>query len=395
MRNYMHNIRTLLAICLGVLWNFCALAQPYGVYEPSAANDYINIYQKYLSGLKNTRCSMYPTCSNYAKMVFADNSFPVAMVLTADRLIRCSHDLDYYATTIVYGFPSAIDYPKSRKIPEDVVLSSGNNVFASYSHLKDSLSQAVDFTSFLINQKNFSNAMLEIDKLLFYYPGTVVTMPNLYVNKLKCYEGLKQFSDGIMSYEQLFPSIVKDNFNVVYTLAHLYDVMGDVDGALARYEDAESLYDEGDLHPYGEMAILYAKKSRIGEAEDALKKKYDIDRNASAFDSSITVLEDLRAFKIKNPHIARSLSIVPGCGYFYTKQPKNALAALIINGVLGYAAYSSFNTKNYGVGAILGAMSLSFYLGNIYGSGTSAERYNDKAVNDAVNKLRYYNPYIN
>ena len=79
--------------------------------QTNAVHDYINIYQKYISGLKNGRCAMYPSCSNFGLLVFEKYNFFKALSLTSDRLIRCSHDKSFYDITYRYGIRSCIDLP--------------------------------------------------------------------------------------------------------------------------------------------------------------------------------------------------------------------------------------------------------------------------------------------
>ena len=64
-----------------------------------ATDDYIGFYQDFLSSQKNSRCAMYPSCSQYGKMAFKNFTFPKAITLTCDRIIRCSHDARYYEIT--------------------------------------------------------------------------------------------------------------------------------------------------------------------------------------------------------------------------------------------------------------------------------------------------------
>lgn len=358
-----------------------------------AANDYITIYQKYLSNLKNTRCSMYPTCSNYSKMVFEDHSFPIAMILTSDRLIRCGNDLHLYPRLYGNSTQPAIDYPLDRRIPSSFCIHAPIPIAAESLPINDSLEQDICFTSYLINQKNYTNAWLEIDRLLFYNKEAS-TKPILYVNKLKCLEGLKLYNDGILFFEQAIPTSIKCDYKVLFEAAHLYDIIGDNNKSISLYEQAASCYDSTAVSPYGELAILYSKNSQLSAAKSSLLKKYLLDGDSSSYNSSIAIVNNLETTNYKKPIVAGILSVFPGGGYFYTKQPRNALSALIINAALAYATYTSFKTENYGVGFIVGVLNLSFYLGNISGSYNSARRYNNKLNQDAINNLRQYNQFI-
>lgn len=374
----------------------CTISQAQERATDGAVDDYINVYQQYLSGLKNTRCSMYPSCSNYAKMVFKDNSFPLAMVLTADRLTRCSHDLDIYQTTYVYGFPAAIDYPKNQNAPDGILPNlKSQPTFVGNSFETDSTSRSLRFIAFLINQKNYQGALTEIDRILFEdgHPSSC----DIYAYKLKCYEGLNRYQDGIMSFEQFFPDSAKNQYLTVFNVAHLYDLIDNEDIPLKYYNKAASLYSSNKeyAHPFSELGIIYAEQKQYGDARSAFLEKYLIDNNYDAYISSLNIIQDLESCKKKKKSVAIALSIIPGGGYIYTRQPKNALTALIINSVLGYASYTSFKNKNYGLGIIMSTLTLSFYTGNIFGAGNSAKLYNNSNERKTLVKLRVLNPFIN
>jgi hypothetical protein len=98
---------------------------------------------------------------------------------------------------------------------------------------------------------------------------------------------------------------------------------------------------------------------------------------------------------MKSATAARLLSIVSGAGYAYTKNYANAITSLVVNSLLGYATYNSIKKENYGVAAIMGAFSVSFYVGNIFGAGQSAKRYNQYIINQEVSKLNIINNFIN
>ena len=367
-------------------------AQPVEIHK--AAGDYLNVYQKHLSALKNTRCSMYPSCSNYAKMVFQDYSFPVAMVLTADRLTRCSHDLSMYQSTYNYGFPAAIDLPKSRSIPDGIIENfSKPPVFIATN--RDSSVTSTDFIVFLINSKNYLGALYEIDKMLFEKRGARTV--DLYAYKLKCYDGLNRYKEGILAFEQSFPKEAKVDYNTLFNVAHLYDLMGDNKNAVRYFEKAASRYspNQTSAHPFGELGKVYTMQKQYSDARMAFQNKLAVDNNIDAYKSSICVIQNLESYKKKNKNVAMALGIIPGVGYLYTDQPKNMITALILNGILGYASYTSFKSGNYGVGAILSVLGLSFYIGNIVGTGNSAVRYNERFERTAQTQLESINPFIN
>lgn len=387
-------LKFLCPVLIGILGPTIAYSQEAAGHKP--AEDYIQVYQKYLSGVKNFHCSMNPTCSNYAKMVFRDHSFPTAMALAADRIIRCSHDLKFYPTTYRFEYPVSVDYPSTRIIPKEVL--SENNAYPVYiSNVRspgEIYSRTTDFVAFLINQRNYEGALYEIDKSL-HHDSTAY--PQLYAYKLKCFEGLHRYEDGIYAYELLYPDFAKENYATLFNVAHLYDLMGDADVAIKYFESAKTQYSPASLmaHPYNELGILYVKTGQYDKARAVFQKKFQEDNQREILESNFSIIRQAESAKRKKKNVAMALSIVPGGGYFYTKHPQSALTAILMNGILGYATYTSFKSHNDGLGIILGALTLSFYIGNIHGSGSSADRYNANIERRATDELRSINPFIN
>ena len=385
----MKNKRKILLLCLVAMTWSSVHPQNRG----AAARDYIHIYQKYLSGLKTSHCPMYPTCSQYGTMSFADHSFLSAMILTADRLIRCGNHAEYYQViTSSFANGQLLDYPSNRNIPKYISTELQHSIATESIIPKDSIHLAIQFTNYLINHQSYSCALLEIERLMFF-DTAFKSEPSLYLNKLRCFEGLQRASDGLLFFEQEMPLPIKKNYKVIYTAAHLYGLVGDYAKSISLYLDAAKSLDSNEAHPFGELAILYAQTLKYDDARRMLKQKHAIDGNDYAFSTSNSILDKLESTKYKNKTTAMILGVFPGAGYLYTKQPKNALTSLLVNCILAYAVYSSFHTKNYGLGIILGAFSISFYGGNIVGSGISASRYNEKNKLNAINELRKINPF--
>lgn len=361
--------------------------------QGAAVQDYIGVYRRYLHGLKDVQCPMYPTCSQYGAMVFADHPFPVAMALTADRLLRCGGHLEsYHKIAVGTHIGRRLDYPPGRPVPAGLTATSPCAVAAETIVPSDSATEAVQFTNMLINQHSYTSALLEIERLLCK-DSALRQLPALYLNKMRCFEGLQQYSEGLLFYEQRMPSAFKADYKIMYTAAHLYDLTGNNDRAIDLYRQAAGVRDCDEAHPYGELAVLYARKAQFDEAREALGKKYAIDSSSTSLASSLAAIERMEHADYKSPTAAMMLAIVPGAGYLYLGQPRNAIVSLLVNGVLAYAVYTSFRTENYGLGIIVAAFSVSFYGGNIAGSGSSARRLNENIKRDAVKELRRHNPF--
>ncbi len=94
----------------------------------------------------------------------------------------------------------------------------------------------------------------------------------------------------------------------------------------------------------------------------------------------------------KSPLLAAALSsVVPGLGKVYTKNYADAAMALLFVGANAWQAYRGFskNGKSSVYGWVFGGLAASFYIGNIYGAGKAAKRYNKKLDDDAYQKAKY------
>ena len=60
----------------------------------------IYFYQNYLGKIKGSYCPMYPSCSNYGSEAIKKYNFK-GILITFDRLHRCSHDLKQYPRIVI------------------------------------------------------------------------------------------------------------------------------------------------------------------------------------------------------------------------------------------------------------------------------------------------------
>jgi TM2 domain-containing membrane protein YozV len=97
-----------------------------------------------------------------------------------------------------------------------------------------------------------------------------------------------------------------------------------------------------------------------------------------------SIIIKINDLKKKHPLNAVALSFfIPGLGKIYANQPKNGILTLFTNGLFAYQAYRGFNQK--GLTSIYGWVFLTastvFYFGNLYGSYTAINRYNEQNIN--------------
>jgi hypothetical protein len=97
-----------------------------------------------------------------------------------------------------------------------------------------------------------------------------------------------------------------------------------------------------------------------------------------------------------SPFLAASFSaIIPGSGKVYARRWKDGIMSFLFVGLTAFQSYRGFdkNGSESVYGWIMGGLSASFYLGNIYGSFKAAKVYNTKL--NVQYKDRVVNYYIN
>lgn len=353
------------------------------VAKTNAVAEYILLYQRYVSGMRGGSCTMYPSCSNYGLIQFSNKPFWSAMVGTAERMTRCGHDLEFYPKTIQFGETCALDFPFDMK--ENSTLAFKEH-FDIGSILKP-VNNTEKYISALINAKLYESALSETIYITDINKDSV--SPNIYAAKLLCYEYLNRQEDGIMSFNY-FPNAMKSNNEVLRKYSRLYSSLGNINKAIEiSLTIDDKNYKYRDINYLG---YLYARNRNYNAAlkcfEDAAKISPEY---LSISEYNITKTKDILKTKWKKSGLAAALSVVPGLGYVYTKNYKTAITAFIINGLLAYTVYQSFDNHQWGLGAIFCSLNLAFYIGNFTGAAKSAGRYNDFIHNNYINKLRQGN----
>ena len=245
------------------------------------------------------------------------------------------------------------------------------------------------FINYLINIGDYKGALLEIRRVEFL-KGNIT--PAMYSNKLLCYRALNNHEDGIFDYESLNDSVIKFDSRVNAQIALLYYETQNYQNAINKLSD--EVYNTDTITIYNRYILRALAYSQLRQYDKASIDFYCASKlNSDNYNKNILLLEELSSQKLKNPNLAKVLSIIPGLGYLYSGHKGSAVTALLVNGILGYATYTSIKSQNYGVATLCGVFTLSFYLGNINGASRSAERYNIMIQNNIINQIETINHY--
>ena len=130
----------------------------------AAITDYIDFYQKYISSIRGSNCQMHPSCSNFGLNSFKSFNPFEATILTADRMLRCSHDVRFYQKTLTSDGSRLVDFSLNDTSELNEILYQNENVIL-FSAIDTS--ESGQFISYLIMNKHYREALLEINRIIY------------------------------------------------------------------------------------------------------------------------------------------------------------------------------------------------------------------------------------
>ncbi len=352
--------------------------------KESSTNDYIGLYQTYVSSIRGQECPMYPSCSNFGMKTFGEINFASAFVLTSDRLLRCGHDFKNYSITLrPIGFKS-LDYPAYDQAPGSLYYerNSFHFAFADTTEINK-----FPFIIKLINSQYYREALLEIKREEGYQSKV---SNELFINKIICLKALEEYEMALLEFDKC-PQLLKTNSELLYQMAYINYKLKNFDVALKLSDEALNF--SNDLHTKSKIilldGLLHANKFEWTKSMNSYKLLSSYESYKKISNANYELSHKASNLRPKNTALAGIISVIPGAGYAYAGHKQTAISAFVVNSLLAYATYTSFKTKNYGIGALTGVFNISFYLGNIYGAVKSTKRYNENRKQLIINKLKF------
>jgi putative membrane protein insertion efficiency factor len=348
--------------------------------EDNNYTDYIKFYQLHISHIRGGDCQMYPSCSNYGLVVFKNYNPYKAMTLTSDRVMRCSHDFKNYNLTLINNSFKLIDLPDNSDSLMRII--SFKKETTTYPVQNDTCE--LGLVRFLMLEKNYREALLEINRMLFKN----YNCNEIYINYIRCKRSLNENEDAIFKFENSFPKelLNKPEFNL--EIGNCYLDLGEYSIAIDKFKKAlnsndSSIIDKANI----QIGLSLASMNLFGES---LKYFNSISRFSPYYYNSRKIISIIESCKIehKNPFLAGFLSTIPGLGYLYSGHKSSAASSLILNSLLAYAFYTNVKTGNYGMASLVGVFSFSFYIGNISGSIKSAKRFNNAQNYNKLHEIK-------
>jgi len=162
-------------------------------------------------------------------------------------------------------------------------------------------------------------------------------------------------------------------------LAGSYHAAGDFSRAALELGRYMSTYPDADnLDQVRIMRGLCLLRS--GETDAAVREFHSVDPTSTSHATASALEEEAALYNRlprKSPLAAGILSAaLPGAGQCYVGYYSDAAFAFILNGVLIWAAWESFDNGENVTGGLLAVIEFGWYTGNIYNAVNNAHKYN-------------------
>lgn len=253
-----------------------------------------------------------------------------------------------------------------------------------------------DYAKTCYEKADYISAIVEFKKFLSFFPDDLKVKEAKFLIGKSWYNG-GRFAEAIKVFNDISE---KDNFNgradnriiieayFMQARCHVSSgnpVMAEI--TLDNFIKTTNSTDEKDRakNNIAWIRLETAKWKKSREAFLAIgkenKEKYNVEKILAQLEKTDKISE-------KSPKIAGSLAVIPGAGYIYNGRYQDAFISFLLNSALIYAAYESFEHENYALGGVISFVGFGFYSGSIYGSVSSAHKYNKKARRGFIRDLK-------
>jgi len=363
----------------------------------SGSNFLLDVYQRWISPVKGGNlCPMYPSCSQYSKILFETKPVYEAYAGTFDRILRCGHELNLYQEIIADERVRWYDPPDRNVHEEDFAF--GNAITLS-KYQTASMPASISppdsggelFADYLFHRKEYYRASTEYMRLGFYSRDSIKQINYLSKAGL-CYFYGQDYNSYISHMEEN-----RERYKTADTIRALMDLfLGKTYYHLKKYQKAISTVEWSNIQSGNRyfdeaqfiIGITYAKMFEWERACKHLSHISPLSPRGISVGHIADSLQSGTALPARQPWLAGLLSAaVPGTGYFYSGRPQTGAASFIVNALLAWSIRDAVRQKSYGLTAVLGFFGTGWYIGNITGSANAARDYNMNIRNNFVDKI--------
>ncbi len=243
----------------------------------------------------------------------------------------------------------------------------------------------------LYDAKEFLEAAAEFKRFLRFFPGdSRIESAEYHVGI--CFFQAGQFTRAIQSFQSLVENFGETPLGVK---AHLgisesYLKLDNLGQALIALFNLIALTEDPAVkdEAYYRAGWIYLEAAQWDKSRTAFNNISPSGREAFAVAPLLVQMETHRQLRRKDPALAGLFAVVPGAGYLYCQRYRDALTALVVNGLFAWAAFEAFDNESPALGSLLSLAGVGFYSGSLFGSVSSARKFNQNQDRKLIEKLK-------
>jgi len=253
-----------------------------------------------------------------------------------------------------------------------------------------------DFADHLFDKASYDQAITEYERFIFLFPNDDRVADALYQIGMAHFQSGRH-PDAVEVFSQIADRHgtrpISESDTVIlayYRISECYVRMGATGQAVNTLNNLAALADspqiEDEIRYRMGWVLLEAglwKNATLAfsEIDAARQERYGL---PGLFDA----MAEYQNIPQKKPGFAGALAVIPGLGYLYCERYRDALVSFFLNSGMMLATYTAFQNDNPALGGLLALVESGFYSGNIYGSITSAHKYNQDRTERFISAIR-------
>ncbi len=243
----------------------------------------------------------------------------------------------------------------------------------------------------LFSAKDYLTAVNEYKRFIYFFPKDKKVELAMFQVGMSYFLG-NHFNEAVNSFKKLTDRYFETEYSIksYFMMSEAYVKLKAFNLALINLNNLVTLTQDEDIRDeaYYRIGWIHIETAAWDNARHYLNKISPKNRPKFKLEKLTDELDKEAFIPQKNPKLAGFLSIIPGGGYLYCERYQDALIAFLLNGGLILAAYESFDKEHNALGGLLTFVGFGFYAGNIYGSVTSAHKFNRKETGQFIYKLK-------
>jgi len=237
----------------------------------------------------------------------------------------------------------------------------------------------------LFNEKDYETAIVEFKRFIHFFPDDE-HKDLVEFNIGVCLFNLKKFHDAARAFNEIIINGKENNMTkeAFFFQSKAFMSLGNTGYAQIVLQNYLKLADDLETKDriYLNLAKIHLTEARNGRpdslnlAREYLSKISNSGVSKYNTDQYLDLIIKVENAPKKNPTAAGFFAIIPGGGFLYCERYHDALVTFLLNAGLMYAAYEAYDHDNKALAGVIGFVEVGFYTGNIYGSISSAHKYN-------------------